>query len=136
MFELVPFNRNRMFPRFPFRDFFNDDFFTTSTVKADVYQDGDDLVIEAELPGFDKDEIKVHVQDNQLTISAQHDQAREEKTEHYIRKERSVNQACRTFIIENIDPDKIQAKFDNGVLKLTLPQPQEALPKAKEIDIN
>src|SRR5690554_3147891 len=116
MFELVPFNRNRMFPRFPFRDFFNDDFFTTSTVKADVYQDGDDLVIEAELPGFDKDEIKVHVQDNQLTISAQHDQAREEKTEHYIRKERSVIKPAGPSSSKTLIPTRFKPNLTTAYL--------------------
>lgn len=119
-----------------FRDFFNDDFFNLTTVKADVYQDGDNLVIEAELPGFSKDEVKVQVTENQLTISAQRDEAREEKSENYFRKERSVNQACRTFIIDDLDADKIQAEFKDGLLKLTVPKPEKLQPQVKEIKIN
>lgn len=134
MFNLVPYNRR--FPRFMFRDFFNDDFFNLTTVKADVYQDGDNLVIEAELPGFSKDEVKVQVTENQLTISAQRDEAREEKSENYFRKERSVNQACRTFIIDDLDADKIQAEFKDGLLKLTVPKPEKLQPQVKEIKIN
>ncbi|MGI6364212.1 MAG: Hsp20/alpha crystallin family protein [Bacillota bacterium] len=134
MFNLVPYNRR--FPRFLFRDFFNDDFFGLTTVKADVYQDGDNLVIEAELPGFSKDEVKVQVSENQLTISAQRDETKEEKSENYFRRERSVNQACRTFIIEDLDPDKIHADFKDGLLKLTIEKPKKLKPQAKEIEIH
>lgn len=133
MFNLVPYQRR--FPRQLFRDFFNDDFFGLTTVKADVYEDGDNLIIEADLPGFTKDEVKVQITDNQLTISAQRNEAKEEKTDNYFRRERSVNQACRTFIIEDMDAEKVQALHENGVLKLTLPKPEKLQPKTKEIDI-
>ena len=132
MFDLVPFRR-----RFPavFRDFFNDDSFGLATVKADVYEDGDNIVIEAELPGYAKDEIKIQVTDNHLTISAQRSEAKEEKSENYYRRERSVNQACRTFIIDDLDPEKIKAQFENGLLKLTVPKPEKLLPRTTDIDI-
>lgn len=137
MFELTPYSRNRMSPGSWFRDFFTDDFFGgLSTIKADIFAEGDKLVIEAELPGFNKDEIKVKVNDKQLTISAQRKVANEEKAENYIRRERSVSQVCRTFIVDNLDADNIQATFENGLLRLTVPKPQELQPKAKEIHIN
>lgn len=137
MFELAPFNRNRMLPRYWLRDFFNDDFFTgrLATVKADIFEDGGNLVIEAELPGFSKDEVKVQVNDDQLTISAERKEAKEEKSEHYIRRERSINQVCRTFIIEDLDVEKIEAKFENGLLRLSMPKPERLLPQSKEIKI-
>ena len=136
MFELTPHSRNRMLPGSWFRDFFTNDFFGgLSTVKADIFAEGDKLVIEAELPGFNKEEIKVKVNDKQLTISAQRKDANEERSEDYIRKERSVSQVCRTFIVENLDADQIQAKFENGLLRLTMPKPQELQPKVKEIRI-
>lgn len=133
MFNLVPYQRR--FPRFMLRDFFNDDFLGLTTVKADVYEDGDNLIIEAELPGFTKEEVKVQITENQLTISARRDEGKEEKTETYFRRERSVNQACRTFIIEDLEAEKVQAQFENGVLKLTLPKPEILQPQTKEIDI-
>ncbi|HCX79419.1 MAG TPA: Hsp20/alpha crystallin family protein, partial [Firmicutes bacterium] len=61
--------------------------------------------------------------------------ANEERSEDYIRRERSVSQVCRTFIVENLDADQIQAKFENGLLRLTMPKPQELQPKVKEIHI-
>ena len=135
MFELIPY-RNRVLPDSWFRDFFADGFWgSQSSLKADVFSAGDNLVIEAELPGFGKDEINVKVNDNQLTISAQRKETQEEKAENYIRRERSVNQVCRTFILENLDADQVQASFENGLLRLTVPKPQEQEPKVKEIDI-
>ncbi len=136
MFELTPYSRSRMLPGSWLRDFFTDDFFGgLSTIKADIFAEGDNLVIEAELPGFNKDEIKVKVNDKQLTISAQRKDANEERSEDYIRRERSVSQVCRTFIVENLVADQIQAKFENGLLRLTMPKPQELQPKVKEIHI-
>jgi len=137
MFELAPFNRNSLFPRRILQDFFTDDFFPgLSPIKADVYQEDNNLVIEAELPGFSKEEIKVQVQDNHLTIAAQRNQSTEEKSENYIRRERSVNQVCRTFAIEDLDADNIQAKFENGLLRLTVPKPEQLQPKSRDIEIN
>ena len=133
MFDLVPYRSS--FPRFMLRDFFNDDTFGLTTVKADVYEDGDNLVIEAELPGFSKEEIKVQITDNRLTISAQRSEAKEDKNDHYFRRERSVNQACRTFVIEDLDHEKVRASFENGLLKLTVPKPEKLLPKTTDIDI-
>lgn len=136
MFGLTPYRR-RMFPNYWFRDFFNEDFTgQMSTIRADIYEDGNNLVIEAEVPGFNKDEVKVEVHGDQLTISAQRDQDTEEKSDNYIRRERSVNQVCRTFVIEDLDADKIEAKFENGLLRLTVPKPEKLLPKSRQIDIN
>lgn len=136
MFELTPYSRNPMLPGSLFRDFFTDDFFGgLSTIKADIFAEGDKLVIEAELPGFDKDEIKIKVNDKQLTISAQRKETNEERAENYIRRERSLSQVCRTFMVDNLDADKIQATFENGLLRLTVPTPQELQPKVKEIRI-
>lgn len=136
MFELTPYSRNPMLPGSLFRDIFTDDFLGgLSTIKADIFAEGDKLVIEAELPGFDKDEIKIKVNDKQLTISAQRKETNEERAENYIRRERSLSQVCRTFMVDNLDADKIQATFENGLLRLTVPTPQELQPKVKEIRI-
>lgn len=134
MFELTPF-RSAMLPRTWFQDFFGDGFAGLSPMRADILEEGENLVIEAELPGFNKDEIKINVKDNHLTISAERSQAKEEKSETYLRRERSLNQVCRTFIIEDLDPDKIEASFQDGLLRLTLPKPEELEPKTKTIDI-
>lgn len=135
MFELVPY-RNRLLPGSWLRDFFADGFLgNQSSLKADIFFEGDELVIEAELPGFNKDEIAVKFQDNQLTISAQRKEEKEEKADNYIRRERNVSQVCRTFVVENLNPDQVQATFENGLLRLTAPKPQELEPKVKEIDI-
>ena len=134
MFNLIPYRRRS--PGSWFRDFLTEDIFGgLSTIKADIFTEGGQLVIEAELPGFNKEEIKVKVNDRQLTISAQRKNMSEEKAEDYIRRERNVSQVCRTFIIEDLDADKIQASFENGLLRLTVPKPQELEPKIREIDI-
>lgn len=137
MFELTPYSRRHKLPGSWFRDFFGDNFFSgQAAIKADIFAEEDKLIIEAELAGFDKDEIKVQVNDQQLTILAQRKEITENREENYIRRERSINQVCRTFLIENLDADTVQATFTNGLLRLVVPKPQELQPKTKEVEIN
>lgn len=133
MFDLVPFRPNRlMYPLM--KEFLGHQ--PHPLMRADIYQEGSNYVLEAELPGFSKEEIKVEVVEDRLIISAQRKQEREEKSEHYLHRERSVNQVCRSFIIQDIDPEAIQAKYENGVLQLTLPKSQELQPKTRQIEIS
>jgi len=132
MFDLVPFRHSRlMYPLM--KEVFGHQ--SHALMRADIYQEGDNYVIEAELPGFSKEEINVEVVEDRLIISAQRKQEQEERGEHYLHRERSVNQVCRSFLINEIDPETIQAKYENGVLKLTLSKPRQQAPKTRQIDI-
>lgn len=105
--------------------------------KTDISDQGDHYLLEADLPGFDKKDIHLDVSDSILTISAErrseHDE--EDKKNSYIRMERSYGRYSRQFDMTSIDSDNITAKYDNGVLKLTLPKKQDVLPETKHLEI-
>ena len=107
-------------------------------IKTDIRDTGDSYVIDAELPGYNRDEINVEVNDDILTISAEkHSENNEEdKNSGYIRRERFSGSVTRSFNISEVDAASITAKHENGVLSLTLPKKKEELPKSHKIEIN
>lgn len=124
-----------------FDDFFNDHFFTP--VRSDIHQfrtdikdSGDHYVVEAELPGFNKEDIKVDYSQNYLTISGQRDAETKEEREDYIRQERHFGEFVRRFYVEDIDEDKIDANFKNGVLTLNCPKLPDSTNHHKRIEIH
>lgn len=102
---------------------------------VDVSETKDDIVLTAEVPGLKKEDIKLSVQDNVLTISGEKKIEKEEKDANYHRLERSFGSFCRSFTLPTpVQPDKIKASYKEGVLKVTLPKTEEVKPK--EIPIN
>lgn len=91
---------------------------------TDVIDRGDHFELNAELPGFEKDEIKIGLQGDRLVISAERKQDAERKDEDgkYVYRERSYGSYNRSFDIRGIDTDKITAAYTNGVLQLRLPK--------------
>ncbi len=91
--------------------------------RSDISEDDKAIYIEAELPGVKKEEIKLNLEDDILTISAERKQETEEKKVNYHRVERIFGNFSRSFRLgDNIDKDNIDASYDNGVLKLVLPK--------------
>ena len=101
-----------------------------SSCKVDVRDEGDKFVMEAELPGFEKDEIHLDVEDDCLKLSAEHHTDSEDKDDKkkYIRKERSEVSYQRSFDLTGIDAEKLDAKYKNGILYVTLPKQQPETP--------
>ena len=147
MFELTRRNNNHVNTYNPFREmeefernFFANPFFGTSDfaeVKTDVTDEGDHYMLEADLPGFEKKDIKLDINGDTLTVSAERHSKVEEKhkKDKVIRMERSYGSYSRQFDVSCIDTDNIKAKYENGVLKLTLPKKQEELPEGKHLEI-
>lgn len=150
MFELTRRNDNLMNSYNPFREmeemerrFFGphfDDFFRMNDLaefKTDVTDEGDHFLLETDLPGFDKKDIRLDVSGNMLTVTAERHSRAEDKDERnkVIRMERSYGAYSRQFDITGIDVDGIRAKYDNGVLKLSLPKQSELLPEARTLEI-
>jgi HSP20 family protein len=137
MFNLVPFRfetlERNLFPDILSNDFFNR---SLSAFKTDIKEADKEYVIEAELPGYAKEEIAVEYNDGELTISANKDESTEDKKDNYLRKERRVGRVARTFVFEDVNGDGIKAEFKDGVLKLNLPKLDDVEAKAKKIDIN
>ncbi len=103
---------------------------------VDIYAEGNNLIIEAEIPGIDKKDIDLKVEDNTLTIRGKKEFKKEEKGTNYYRAERSYGSFTRSFMIpDNIDKEKIQAEYKKGVLKLTLPKKPEAQAKSIPIEV-
>ncbi|ARP50626.1 hypothetical protein B6259_06875 [Ruminococcaceae bacterium CPB6] len=135
MFDLIPFEQQFFRP-------FDDDFFgahanSVLPCRTDIRDEGSQYVLEAELPGFRKDEIKVNVKDNCMTLTAQHKEENEQKNNEgqYVRRERRVTSMGRSFDVSDVQADKISARFENGVLTLTMPKKEAAKPLPTEITI-
>ena len=139
MFGMLPFERGNdnffdLFDNFE-RKFFGNSSASLPDFRTDIRDAGDRFVLEAELPGFQKEDIKLDLKDGILTISAQHSQESEEKKNSYIRRERRYGSFSRSFDVSGIQEDHITAAYNNGVLELTLPKAQPVVPAARQIDI-
>ena len=101
---------------------------------VDLFEERDDIVVKAELPGIDRDNIDVNLSDHTLTIKAEKKKEEEAKEENYYRSERSYGSYVRTLDLpRDVTPDKVKATFKNGVLEIRMPKTEEA--KAKEIKV-
>ncbi len=151
MFELRPYRRHQNEIAYnPFQDmdefekrFFSEPFgpfFGSGDIaefKTDITDEGDHYVLEADLPGFDKKDIHLDISDSTLTINAERHSEHEEKDkkEKYVRVERSYGKYSRQFDVSSVNTEGIKAKYENGVLKLTLPKKQEELPEPRHLEI-
>ncbi len=140
MFELMPFDRrgNSLFKYLDNfeKNFLGDsDFGGFSHLRTDIIDKGDKYLLQAELPGFKKEEIQIDIHDNTLNIHAEHKEEKEEKKDNYVRRERRYGSFSRSFDISNIDVDKIMACYNEGILELEMPKIEGKLPEPKKIDI-
>lgn len=102
----------------------------------DIEEDNENIMVRAELPGMNKDEIKVTVRDNMLVISGERKQEKEVKEKTYHRIERSYGQFSRTITLPAaVNADKIKASYKDGVLSITLPKPEVMKPKQIDVEI-
>ena len=104
---------------------------------VDVTEDKDSLVVKAEMPGLNKDDVKISVHDNVLTLKGEKKQEKEEKDKDYHRVERSYGSFCRSFQLPTtVRADKIEANYKDGVLSIILPKTEEVKPKEIPISID
>ena len=97
---------------------------------VDIYEDDDAIVIKAELPGIDKDNITIDVKGRVLTLKGERNSENEVKEENFYRRERVYGKFERAFTLPaGIDPETVKADFKDGVLKIDLPKPEEEKPK-------
>ena len=140
---LVPYARkNHTVSNFnPFHDFdelerafFSDN--ALSEFKTDIQEDGDNFVLEADLPGFKKEDIHVDVADDRLTVTAERHSNFEDKDKKnkYVRCERSYGTYARSFDISGIDAKAIKAAYSDGVLRVTLPKQKEVPASSRRLE--
>ena len=125
MFEIVPFDRHirHLAAMDPFREF-----------DADT---GDAFKLEAELPGFDKEDIQINIENDCLTISAEHKSEKKEENEkkNFVKRERFYGSYTRSFDVSGINVDGIEAKYENGILILTMPKKAAEIPASRKLEI-
>ncbi|NLL29659.1 MAG: Hsp20/alpha crystallin family protein [Clostridiales bacterium] len=133
MFGLIPYT----FDEFRRIDsLFNDVFEKRpSAIKVDIKETEKEYLLEAELPGFKKENITLEYKDNYLTLSAKKEEIIDNSKGNYIRKERSCGKVSRTFYIENLDKDNIKARYKNGILQVILPKAEEIIDESSIIEI-
>ena len=124
------------------RSFFGSpmDFFSSRELaefKTDVTDEGDHYLLEADLPGFDKNDIHLDLKGNTLTIQAERHSKIEDKDkkDKVVRVERSYGSYSRQFDMTGIETSGIKAKYETGVLKLTLPKKVKVEPETKKLEI-
>jgi HSP20 family protein len=101
---------------------------------VDVFEEKDDIVVKAEIPGIDKENIEVNLADHHLTIKGEKKKEEEIKEKNYYRCERSYGSFIRAVELpKDVQADKVKASFKNGILEVRLPKTEEA--KNKEIKV-
>ncbi|MDE5834587.1 MAG: Hsp20/alpha crystallin family protein [Ruminococcus sp.] len=138
MYGITPFGRN------PFtlfnvlndidRDFFSDTM-QTNSCRTDIRDAGDKYIMEAELAGFEREDINIDIKDSYLVISAERKKSSEEKENKYIRRERSYNSYKRSFDVSDVDTEHVNAEYKNGVLIIDLPKKKHEEPVSRRLEI-
>ena len=116
-----------------------DNFFLTAVkrnnaMKCDIYEKDNKYHIEMDVPGYDKKDINIEVKDGYLTVSASKEQEEKDEKKNYIRRERVYGSFSRSFALGDVDIENIDAKFDKGLLTITIPK-QEVVETKKKIEI-
>ena len=143
MFELIPFGGHRVSAYDPFRTFdeMERSFFgesrgnALSSFRTDVVDTGDAYKLDAELPGFKKEDIKIDVENDVLTISAERKLDNDESKPNFVKRERFYGSYSRSFDVSGIEVDQIEAAYNDGVLTLTMPKKVETAPASRRLEI-
>lgn len=147
MAGLIPFNKRRNDLTNPgFEDFQNmlDDFFADNwpfrrslsgdTFKIDVQDNQNEYIVEAELPGIEKKDISLSLEDEKLKISINREEIKEENEKNYIHRERRYSSMSRNIFLSHADPESIKAKLSDGVLTVSVAKKQQS-DNSKTIEI-
>jgi HSP20 family protein len=129
---------SRLLTRWPFREEGVGEALTVSewSPVVDISETDSEFLIKAEIPGVDKKDVKVTVQDGVLTIQGERKREKEEKGRRFHRLERSYGAFMRTFDLpEDVDQDKLKAEFKDGMLYVHLPKTEKAMTKVIEVKV-
>ena len=124
-----------------FDEIFDDPFFSrvdTKLMRTDIKEKKDSYIVNVDLPGYEKEDIKIEINNGYLTVTAERTNSDEEKEEgRYIRKERYSGQCSRSFYVgDNVKDTDVKASFKNGILTLEFPKEKhEEIEEKKYIPI-
>ena len=140
MYGLTPFEKSGFDIFNAFNDFEKNFFggsMPVNTCKTDIRDEGEKYVMEAELPGFTKEDIKLDINSSYLVLTAEHKNEKNEKDDKgkYIRRERSYGSYTRSFDISGVDTENISAEYKDGILKIDLPKKASEEPPVKRLEI-
>jgi len=125
-----------------FNDFFNDDVmlrdYAGHVPSVNITENEKSYSIEVSAPGFEKKDFNVKVEDGMLTVSGEHKTEKNEENKNFVRKEFNYGSFFRSFnLVDLIDEEKIDAKYENGILRIELPKNEKAIAKnTREIKIS
>jgi HSP20 family protein len=135
---MLPMITRRSYKPLTLSDFFNEDFFptfnrnSTSLPAVNIREDEKAFYLELAVPGMNKNDLKIEVQDDVLTISAEQKEDKQEDYEGYKRREFSYSSFCRSFYLpEDVNGEKIGALYKDGILNVEIPKLEEEKKKEK-----
>jgi len=141
---MLPSITNRSFRPFYLGSIFDDDFFpvlpsrSSSMPAVNIGEDEKRFILDLAIPGIDKKDLNIDINEDVLTISSETNNKSEENTDGYKRKEFSYSSFCRSFQIpENVNREKIEANYKDGILSVALPKLEEEKSKiSRQIKIS
>jgi HSP20 family protein len=141
---MLPIISRRSYSPFSWSDFFEDGLLpsvsnrTTTLPAVNIKEDEKSFVLDLAVPGIDKKDLKIEIQEDMLTVSSESKTENEESQDGFKRKEFSYSSFCRSFYIpENVNREKIQASYKDGILSVELPKQDEEKTKlSKQIKIS
>ncbi len=150
MFSLTPYNRKNnglerkkddWGMRSIFDSFFDDNIFpgffsVEHPMKADIRDTGKEYIVDVEIPGAKKEDIKLDLRDDVLTVSIERNEEVNEERDSFIRKERRYGSYSRSFGVENVNQDAVTAKYNDGILTINLPKNETEKRNTRSIEIN
>ncbi len=104
--------------------------------KVDIKEEEQNYLLLAEMPGVNKENINLEITGEYLVISAKSDESHNQEDNRYIRKERRMMSYQRQFYVGDIDPEEVQAKYENGILEIKIPKQTQEKPDRRNIDIH
>ena len=107
---------------------------TANLMKADIIEEDENYVIEIDIPGFKKEEIDIKYDEGYITITAKKDLSKKEDKRNFIQRERAYGEYSRSFYLGNVNEDNINAKFEDGILKIKCPKEEKQI-NSKQISI-
>jgi HSP20 family protein len=136
--EDVSKHLNRIFNKFPARSEASRELLTTAdwAPNVDITETDSAYLIKGEIPGVNKEDIKVNIENGMLTMSGERKQEKEEKNKKYHRIERSYGSFMRSFRLpDNVDESAVKAEFKDGMLNVTLPKSTQAKAKSTNVTV-
>ncbi|MGD0581938.1 MAG: Hsp20/alpha crystallin family protein [Bacteroidales bacterium] len=141
---MLPMITRRSYKPFLWSGLFDDDFFpvvpgrSTSMPAVNIKEDEKRFTLDLAVPGIDKKDLKIEINEDVITVSSEHSEDKSESQDDFKRREFSYSSFCRSFYLpENVNKDKIEANYKDGILTVVLPKDEEEKAKlSREVKIS